>query len=102
ELVPATNAGFVMGMWFLTSAVAGFIGATVASFTALPENIKPGVESLLIYSDVFACIGLVTLLIAVVMWLVSPRLSRYIAVPSLKRDNDIETVEYSTTYIPSH
>ncbi|HHJ0475416.1 TPA: MFS transporter, partial [Legionella pneumophila] len=102
ELVPAANAGFVMGMWFLTSAVAGFIGATVASFTALPENIKPGVESLLIYSDVFACIGLVTLLIAVIMWLVSPRLSRYITVPSLEGDKDIETVEYSTTYIPSH
>lgn len=102
ELVPAANAGFVMGMWFLTSAVAGFIGATVASFTALPENIKPGVESLLIYSDVFACIGIVTLFIAIIMWLLSPRLSRYIAPPSLKTDNDIETVEYSTTYIPSH
>lgn len=102
ELVPAAHAGFVMGMWFLTSAVAGFIGATVASYTALPENIKPGVESLTIYTDVFACIGLVTLLISVVMWFLSPRLSRYISFKTTDQGSDIESVEYSTTYIPSH
>lgn len=102
ELVPARIAGFVMGMWFLTSAVAGFIGASVASYTALPENIKPGVESLIIYTNVFACIGLVTLVIALFMWFLSPRLSRYIAINHVKKSNEIETVEYSTTYIPSH
>ena len=64
ELVPAHIAGFVMGMWFLTSAVAGFIGASVASYTALPEHIKPGVDSLMIYTHVFACIGIVTLIVA--------------------------------------
>lgn len=79
ELVPAHIAGFVMGMWFLTSAVAGFIGATVASYTALPQHIKPGIESLMIYTNVFACIGIITLIIAVFMWLLSPRLSRYIS-----------------------
>jgi proton-dependent oligopeptide transporter, POT family len=102
ELVPGRIAGFVMGMWFLTSAVAGFIGASVASYTALPENIKPGVESLFIYTDVFACIGLVTLGIALLMWFLSPRLSRYIGTGSEKKNNEIEAVEYSTTYIPSH
>jgi POT family proton-dependent oligopeptide transporter len=91
-----------MGMWFLTSAVAGFIGATVASYTALPTNIQPGVESLLIYTDVFAWIGIVTLIIALCMWLLSPRLNRYIATNTVKEENKIEAVEYSTTYIPSH
>lgn len=78
ELVPSQIAGFVMGMWFLTSSVAGFVGASVASFTALPENIKPGIESLTIYTQVFAYIGLVTLAIGVLMWLISASLSRYI------------------------
>lgn len=78
ELVPARIAGFVMGMWFLTSAVAGFIGASVASFTALPKNVIPGVESLMIYTKVFACIGLVTLAIGLLMWFTSARLTRYI------------------------
>ncbi|KTD46697.1 POT family transporter peptide transport protein [Legionella rubrilucens] len=81
ELVPAQIAGFVMGMWFLTSAVAGFIGASVASFTALPEHVKPGLESLTIYTNVFAWIGLVTLAIGIFMWLISARLSHYIKIP---------------------
>lgn len=102
ELVPAQIAGFVMGMWFLTSAVAGFIGATVASYTALPEHIKPGVESLVIYTDVFACIGIVTLAISIIMWFLSPRLSRYILAEQSQIGSNIEAVEYSTTYIPSH
>ncbi len=102
ELVPSRIAGFVMGMWFLTSAVAGFLGATVASYTALPENIKPGVESLLIYTNVFACIGIVTLIISVLMWLLSPRLSRYISEHSIQKENELEAVAFSTTYIPTH
>jgi POT family proton-dependent oligopeptide transporter len=80
ELVPPSIAGFVMGIWFLTSAIAGFLGATVASYTAIPKDIIPGVDSLMIYTHVFACIGVLTLIIAVVMWLISPWLSRYITV----------------------
>nr|WP_238551261.1 oligopeptide:H+ symporter [Legionella oakridgensis] len=76
ELVPRQIAGFVMGMWFLTSAVAGFIGAYVASFSALPENVHPGVESLMIYTQLFAYIGLITLAIALLLWLISPYLTR--------------------------
>lgn len=93
ELVPAQIAGFVMGMWFLTSAVAGFIGAAVASYTALPENIQPGIESLMIYTNVFACIGIITLLIALCMWLLSPRLNRYISHQPEEKKN-IESLEY--------
>lgn len=84
ELVPEQIAGFVMGMWFLTSAIAGFIGATVASYASLPKHIKPGIESLTIYTNVFAWIGIITLLIAVCMWLLSPRLNRYIATNAVK------------------
>ncbi|KTD19740.1 oligopeptide:H+ symporter [Legionella londiniensis] len=76
ELVPAKIAGFVMGMWFLTPALAAFIGAYVASFTALPEHVAPGIESLMIYTNVFAAIGLVTLAIAMLLWLLSPPLTR--------------------------
>ncbi|KTD64747.1 oligopeptide:H+ symporter [Legionella spiritensis] len=88
ELVPRQIAGFVMGMWFLTSSVAGFIGASVASLTSLPENIKPGLESLTIYTRVFAWIGIVTLVIGVLMWLIAPRLSRYIKTPAEPSHDD--------------
>ncbi|KTD33085.1 POT family transporter peptide transport protein [Legionella nautarum] len=78
QLVPSQITGFVMGMWFLTSSVAGFIGATVANFAALPTNVTPGIESLTIYTRVFAYIGLVTLAIGLLMWLIASRLNRSI------------------------
>lgn len=77
QLVPKQITGFVMGMWFLTSSVAGFIGAYVAALTALPTNVTPGIESLTIYTQVFAYIGLVTLAIGVFMWLSAAKLHRY-------------------------
>lgn len=78
ELVPQKITGFVMGMWFLTSSAAAFLGATVASFTALPTQLEPGMDSLIIYTNVFAYIGITTLLIALVMWCIAPLLSRLI------------------------
>lgn len=87
ELVPASITGFVMGMWFLTSSVAGFIGASVASYTALPENVDSGLQSLSIYTNVFACIGLVTLAIGILMWFLSASLSRYIKEPDEKQES---------------
>jgi proton-dependent oligopeptide transporter, POT family len=95
ELVPASIAGFVMGIWFLTSAIAGFLGATVASFTALPEHVQPGVQSLMIYTKVFAYIGIVTLIIAIIMWVLCPLLNRYIALKD-KTTDERESIVFST------
>jgi len=77
ELVPKHIAGFVMGMWFLTTAVAGFTGAWVGSLTALPTNIQGGMESLMVYTKVFAIIGLITLSIAILMLLLVQPLNRF-------------------------
>ncbi len=78
ELVPQRMTGFVMGVWFLSSSVAGFIGASVASFTALPKDLQPGLPSLLIYTKAFLCIGIVTLLLGIVLWLLAKPLTRLI------------------------
>lgn len=78
ELVPVHITGFVMGMWFLTSSIASFIGASVASLTALPKDIQPGIESLMIYTHVFAVIGGVTLMIGLLMLIFAAPLTRYI------------------------
>ncbi|MBP6918448.1 MAG: MFS transporter [Legionellaceae bacterium] len=77
ELVSPQIMGFVMGMWFLTSSVAGFTGAAVASLTALPKGMPPGVESLTVYTHVFLEIGVITLLVACVMGLLAPSLTRW-------------------------
>ncbi len=76
ELVPTRIIGFVMGMWYLTSALAGLTGASVASYTALPKWPDGSLDSLIGYTHVFGIIGLSTLLIAIFLWLLSPWLTR--------------------------
>ncbi|PJD92404.1 MAG: dipeptide/tripeptide permease [Legionella sp.] len=76
ELVSPNIMGFVIGVWFLTSSIAGFTGAAVASLTALPKGMQPGLESLSIYTHVFLNIGIATFIVAFLMGLFAPRLTR--------------------------
>jgi POT family proton-dependent oligopeptide transporter len=85
ELVPVHIAGFVMGVWYLTSTVAGFTGAAVASMAAIPEGVAHGIPSLMIYTSVFAKIGLVTVSLGVIMYALSPVLNKYMALPVLSK-----------------
>ncbi len=73
ELVPQAISGFIMGMWFLTSSIAGFTGAFVASLTR-PQNVTIGGQSLHIYGHVFLEIGLWTLAVSLLMWFFAPKL----------------------------
>lgn len=79
ELCPRNRSGFVMGIWFLTTMLAGPVAAWVGGLTAPPTGITltPS-QSLVVYTGVFGKIGLVTLVIAVLMWLSRPFLNKYI------------------------
>jgi POT family proton-dependent oligopeptide transporter len=81
ELVPPQIMGFVMGMWFLTSSLSGFTGAAVASLTMLPQGSEAGVPSLMMYTHVFAQIGVTTLIAACMMALLAPFLTRLMRNP---------------------
>lgn len=96
ELVPNHISGFIMGMWFLTSSIAGFTGAWVASHTAVPANLDKGIESLNIYTTVFLQIGLVTLAISVVMWMIAPQLSRWMGKTKTGDDDQPLVMEQAT------
>jgi proton-dependent oligopeptide transporter, POT family len=78
ELVPRKLVGFIMGMWFLTTAIAGVTGAYVATLTAAPAGITGAVNTLPIYTKVFLQIGLATFVVAAIMWATSPFLNKYI------------------------
>lgn len=78
EFVSSKIMGFVIGVWYLTTAISGFTGAAVASLTALPIDLKPGVFSLQVYSHVFLEIGIVTFVVACFMGIAAPRLMRLI------------------------
>ncbi len=78
ELVPRAISGFIMGMWFLTSAISGFTGAFIGSLTRPPQGVEVGVKTLSIYTHVFLEIGLVTLGLAALMWFIAPKLDSII------------------------
>lgn len=79
ELVPGEMRGFVMGMWFFTSSIAGFTGAFIASLTAMSGTAAQlGLSSLLNYTGVFGSIGLSAFLVSFFMLLLAPYLNRMI------------------------
>lgn len=78
QLVPHRLMGFMMGMWFLTTATAAVIAGSVANLMAQPKSQVDSLASLQTYSHVFQQIGLTTLLVAVVMAALVPRLNRMI------------------------
>lgn len=80
ELVPASITGFVMGMWFLSVSIASFIGSSIASYTALPINFYPGIESLTIYTNVFGWIGLISFIITLIMAAIAAFLTKYLII----------------------
>ena len=77
ELCPERMSGFVMGVWFLTSMLAGPLGAWVGAMTVPSEATHLStIASMQLYSHVFLRIGLVTLFAALLMWLMRPVLIR--------------------------
>lgn len=78
QMVPERIVGFIMGMWFLTSAISGVTGGIIASFTAQSSETVDAATTLEIYTSVFREIGIVTLIIAIIMWAFVPKLNQYI------------------------
>ncbi len=76
QLVPQRLMGFIMGAWFLTTAGAALVAGHVASLMAIPDNVTNPLVSLHIYGDVFMKIGITTGIIAGLMLITAPLLSR--------------------------
>ncbi len=80
HLVPQRLTGFIMGAWFLTSAAASAIGGFIASLTTVPASYGTvdALQTLSVYSRVFMDIGVVAAVIAGLMFLTAPLLTRMI------------------------
>lgn len=77
--IPTRFLGFVMGLWFLSASLAGFLGGYVASFAAVPQLAQnTPLDSLPIYTALFTKIGFVTLSIAIIMALLTIPLNRLV------------------------
>jgi len=78
KLVPQKVVGFMMGAWFMSSAVAMYLGGMVASLAAVPKgDITNPALSLPIYSNLFLKLGVATFVIFIIMLIFVPKLKRY-------------------------
>lgn len=80
ELCPSSMTGFVMGIWYLTSMLAGPLGAWVGAKTTPAIGSAPltAIASMHVYGSVFFKIGFVTGIISIIMWIKRPFLNRMI------------------------
>ncbi|MGQ4005562.1 oligopeptide:H+ symporter [Francisellaceae bacterium CB300] len=70
ELFPRKMSGFALGMWALTTMVAGPIGGFVGSLTAPPAGVVfTKAESIVVYGDVFLKLGIFVTIVAIIMWI---------------------------------
>ncbi len=80
KLSPKTIVGFVMGVWFISSAVAHAIGLFIAKLTALPAGTAASSglqEALLTYTLVFERLGWVAIASGGLLLLLAPILTRW-------------------------
>ena len=79
KLVPQRLSGFLMGAWFLSTSFAAMAGGYVASLSAPPASITNPLETIHLYSNIFMHIGIVTAVIAFLMFVSAPYLTRIIS-----------------------
>ena len=69
----------MMGVWFLSSSFAAYIGGVIAGAMAFEgdnSSVSVGVESLSVYTDVFTQLGIFAMLLGLGLMLISPLIKR--------------------------
>ena len=79
RLVPQRIMGFMMGAWFMATAIAMVLGGFVAAFASIPEGVTNPIQTLPIYTDLFFKLGVVTLVISIIMAFSASKLKRYMS-----------------------
>lgn len=87
ELCPPQMSGYVMGVWWLTSMLAGPLGAWVGGM-AVPDKVDAvdltTMQSLHVFGNVFLGLGCTTGAIALLMWSIRPYLNKLLAGSSVQ------------------
>jgi len=78
QYVPKRLVGFLMGMYLMSSCFGSIVAGYVASLTAAPVGVIDPIKTLPVYCHVFLRIGLVTAVIAALMLMTAPFLSKVI------------------------
>jgi POT family proton-dependent oligopeptide transporter len=74
-------AGLMMGIWFLSSSLAGYVSGLIAGLMSVPTGIvdiqNKRAASLEIYSSNFETLGMLALVVSLFLFLISPIVSKY-------------------------
>jgi POT family proton-dependent oligopeptide transporter len=55
--VPERMGGFMMGAYYVASGVSQYLGGIVANFASIPQNITDPLQTMPIYTSLFAKLG---------------------------------------------
>ncbi|WP_252176249.1 oligopeptide:H+ symporter [Endozoicomonas sp. 4G] len=76
-LVPSRMHGFIMGAWFLTTSAASVLAGYVAGLTAVDSGQSAtALDTLPVYSHFFETMGLISAVVALLMFVTAPKLNR--------------------------
>jgi len=79
RLSVARVGGMMMGVWFLSSSFAAYVGGMIAGAMAIGgdgTDVSLGVESLMVYTSVFEKLSMLAVGLGVLLIIVSPLLAR--------------------------
>ena len=79
RLSVARIGGMIMGVWFLSSSFAAYVGGMIAGAMAIGSDgsdVSLGLESLMVYTTVFEKLAILAVGLGVLLMIVSPWLSR--------------------------
>jgi POT family proton-dependent oligopeptide transporter len=74
--VPTRMSGFMMGAYFVATGISGYLGSVVANFAQMPSNNLDAMQSLPLYTKLFAGLGLLAAAGALLAILLLPFMGR--------------------------
>ena len=85
QLVPRRSRGIIMGGWFLGMGLSLYGGGALASLASIPAGVTSPLQTLPIYTRLFAWLGICALASAIVATMLVPWLRRLTAGPAAQR-----------------
>jgi proton-dependent oligopeptide transporter, POT family len=76
KLSPTQMTGYMLGIWFLASSAAQYVGALIAKTMSLPHGDPVEGASVMVYGSVFGQIALVSFVTALLVFALSPWMKR--------------------------
>ncbi len=95
KLSPRRMVSTMLGAWYLATAFSNFLAGLIATLTGVshggghgagPQHIPPPVETVHVYGTVFGKIGVAACVSAVLMWALSPLLTRWMHTDTLGQE----------------